>query len=70
MNTSWNIKNRTIPFKLMLTQQTFYTCIFQFPSCLQTECLVDKWHNQCMNIWWCTNTFGRAVYIQIESKVN
>ena len=36
--------------KLMLTQQTFDTCIFQFPSLLQTEYLVDKWHNQYMNI--------------------
>ena len=39
-------KNQKNPPKLMLTQQTFDTCIFQF----QTECLVDKWHNQCMNI--------------------
>ena len=43
-------KNQKNPPKLMLTQQTFDTCIFQFPSLLQTECLVDKWHNQCMNI--------------------
>ena len=53
-------KNST---KLMLTQQTFDTCIFQFPSLLPTECLVDQWHNQCMNISWCTNTFVQAVYI-------
>ena len=43
-------KNKKIPPKLMLTQQTLDTCIFQFPSLLQTEYLVDKWHNQCMNI--------------------
>ena len=33
-------KNKKIPPKLMLTQQTL----------LQTECLFDKWHDQCMNI--------------------
>ena len=43
-------KNKKIPPKLMLTQQTFDTCIFQFASLLPTECLVDKWHNQCMNV--------------------
>ena len=43
-------KNKKFPPKLMLTQQTFDTCIFQFPSLLQTECLVDKWHNQNMDI--------------------
>ena len=62
-------KNGKIPPKLMLTQQTFDTYIFQFPYLLQTECLVDKWHNQCMNIWWCTNTFGRAVYILFRAVV-
>ena len=56
-------KNKKIPPKLTLTQQTFDTCIFQFPSLPQTECLVDKWHNQYMDIKWCTNTFGQAVYI-------
>ena len=45
-------KNKKTSPKLMLTQQTFDTCIFQFPSLLQTECLVDKWHNQNMDIWW------------------
>ena len=44
------LKNKKIPPKLMLTQQTFDTCIFQFTSLLQTECLVDKWHNQNMDI--------------------
>ena len=44
------LKNKKISPKLMLTQQTFDTCIFQFPSLLQTECLVDKWHNQNMDI--------------------
>ena len=34
-----------------LTQQTFYTCIFQFLSLLQTEHLVDKWHNQYIDVW-------------------
>ena len=43
-------KNKKIQPKLMLTQQTFDTRIFQFPSLLQTECLVDKWHNQNMDI--------------------
>ena len=43
-------KIQKISPKFMLTQQTFDICIFQFPSLLQTECLVDKWHNQCMNI--------------------
>ena len=42
-------KYKKLP-ELMLTQQTFDACIFQFPSLLQTECLVDKWQNQCMNI--------------------
>ena len=46
----------------MQTQQTFDTCIFQFPSWLPTESLVDKWHNQYMDIWRCTNTFVRLVY--------
>ena len=44
-----SLKQKTPP-KLMLTQPTFDTCIFQFPSLLQTECLVDKWHNQNMDI--------------------
>ena len=56
-------KNKKNLPKLMLTQQTFDTCVFQFPSLLQTECLVDKWYNQCMNILWRSNTFGQGVYI-------
>ena len=53
--------------ELMLTQQTFDTCIFQFLlSWLLTEYLVDKWHYQCMDIWWCTNTFVQQyIYIYI-----
>ena len=35
-------KNTKFLPKLMLTQQTFDTCIFQFPSLLPTEYLVDK----------------------------
>ena len=35
-------KNQKNPPKLMLTQQTFDTCIFQFTSLNQTECLVDN----------------------------
>ena len=50
--------------KLMLTQQTFDTCIFQFRPWLPTEYLVDKWHNHCMDIWWCTNTFVHRLYVQ------
>ena len=38
--------------KLMLTQQTFDTCIFQLRSWLPTEYLVDKWH--------CHEIFGPA----------
>ena len=59
-------KNKKIPPKLMLTQQTFHTCIFQFPSLLTTEYLVDKWHNNYMDIWWCTNTFVQAMYIYLH----
>ena len=44
------LKNQKNPPMLMPTQQTFDTCIFQFLSLLQTECLVDKWHNQNMDI--------------------
>ena len=39
-------KSQKFPSKLMLTQQTFDTCIFQFPFWLSTEYLVDKWRNQ------------------------
>ena len=42
----------------MLTQYTFDICVFQFPSWLPTDSLVDKWHNQYMAIWVCTNTFA------------
>ena len=35
-------KNQKNLPKLMLTQQTFDTCIFQFTSLLQTGCLVDN----------------------------
>ena len=56
------LKNQKISPKLMLTQKTFDTCIFQFPSLLPTESSVDKWHNQYMDIWRCTNTFVRLVY--------
>ena len=31
--------------KLILTQQTFDTSMFQFPSWLPPEHLLDKWHN-------------------------
>ena len=50
----------------MLTQQTFDTCIFHLPSLLQAECLVVKWHNQCMNIQWCSNTVGQGVYSEAQ----
>ena len=53
---------RSFSLKLMLTQQTFDTCIFQIPSLLPTEYLVDKRHNQYFNICWSTNTFGQAVF--------
>ena len=56
-------KNKKHSPKLMLTQHTFIPVrIFQFPSLLPTQYLVDKWHNQCMDIWWCTHTFVQAVY--------
>ena len=25
--------------------------------------MFDKWHDQYMEVWKCTNTFGRAVYL-------
>ena len=56
-------KNKQFPPKLMLTQQTFDTHIFQFPSMFPTEYLVDKLDNQYIDISWCTNTFGKAVYL-------
>ena len=56
-------KNQKISPKLMLTQQTSDTCIFQFPSWFPTDSLVDKWHNHYMDICRCTNTFVRLVYI-------
>ena len=34
----------------MLTQQTSDTCIYQFQFWLPTEYLVDKWHNQYMDL--------------------
>ena len=49
--------------KLLLTQQTFDTAIFQFLSWLSTEYSFDKWHYQHIDIWWCTNTIGRTVYL-------
>ena len=49
----------------MPTQQTFDRFIFQFRPWLPTEYLVDKWHNQCMDIWWCTNTFVHRLYIRL-----
>ena len=55
-------KNTKIPPKLMLTRQTFDTYIFQLRPWLPTEYLVDKTHNQCMVIWWCTNTFVHRLY--------
>ena len=54
-------KNQEISPFSMPTQQTIDTCIFSFPSLLPNVYFVDKWHNQCMGIWWCTNTFGQAV---------
>ena len=42
-------KYKKIPPKLMLTQQTFDTCIYQF---FPTGYLVDKWNNQYIDIWW------------------
>ena len=36
--------------QFMLTQQTFDTCMFQFPFLVPIENLVDKWHNQYMDI--------------------
>ena len=39
-------KNINILPKLMLTQQPFDTCIFQFPSLLPTEYLVDQCRNK------------------------
>ena len=36
----------------ILTQQAFVNRIFKFPFWLPTEYLVDKWHNQYMDIWW------------------
>ena len=39
-------QKRIIFPELMLRQQTFDTCIFQFLSWLLTEYSVDKWHNQ------------------------
>ena len=56
-------ENKKISPKLMSTQQTFDTCIFQFRPWLPTEYLVDKWHNQCMDIRWCTNTFVHRLYL-------
>ena len=50
--------------KFMLTQQTFDTCMFQFQFQVPIEYLVDKWHNQYMDISWCTNTIVQAVYKQ------
>ena len=41
--------------KLMLTQPNFDTCNFEFRFWLSTEYLVDKWHNQYMDIWWRSN---------------
>ena len=35
----------------MLTKQTFDACTLLFLSWLLTEYLVDKWHNQYMDIW-------------------
>ena len=49
--------------KCMLTQQTFDTCMFQFPFQVPIEYLVDKWYNQYIDISWCTNTIVQAVYI-------
>ena len=43
-------KNQTFSLKLMLTQQTSDTCIYQFQFWLPTEYLVDKWHNQYMDL--------------------
>ena len=43
-------KNQTFSLKLMLTQQTSGTCIYQFQFWLPTEYLVDKWHNQYMDL--------------------
>ena len=39
---------------------------FQFRPWLPTEYLVDKWHNQCMDIWWCTNTFVHRLYYHTQ----
>ena len=36
--------------KLLENDLKRYIFPFQFPSLLQTEYLVDKWHNQCINI--------------------
>ena len=44
-------KNKKISPKLMLTQQTFETGMFQFLPWLPIEYLVDTWHNQYMDIW-------------------
>ena len=35
---------------LMLPQQTFDTCIFQYPSCVTTQYLFDKWFSEYANI--------------------
>ena len=44
-------KIKKISPKLMLTQQTLETGMFQFLPWLQIEYLVDALHNQYMDIW-------------------
>ena len=59
-------KIQKISPKFMLTQQTFDTCMFRFPFQVPIEYLLDKWHNQYIDISWCTNTIVQAVYVCVK----
>ena len=49
----------------MKIQQTFDIRVFQFLSWLPTDYSIDKYHIQYIDICYCTNIFGTAVYIYI-----
>ena len=53
--------------KVNANTMNFDPCMFQFPSWFPTDSLADKWHNLYMDIWRCTNTFGRLEYTYLVS---